>query len=384
MRRQRDNVTDLGGGRYRVKITVGYDPSTGKQLRYDRTVRCSKRDLPREIERLRRECGTVSAAAFGSMSVADFVADVWLGPRRARLRATTLAGYDATVKNHIRPAFSRVPVRDVTALHITPVLAKLKPGAALNVYKMLKAALALAVDAGVLSSNPAAMVERPTLPEYRADVYDLAETVRVLEVFRGTDVEAGVLIAATCGTRVSETCALDWADLTLGADGGEVRVTKGYHRVAGERVTTDTKTERSTRTVAIPPFAVARLLEIRRVGPLMVDSTGQRMTPTGFSARWRRVLLPRYAKDGTLVYEPPMRYIELKNLRHSMSTLLLDLGATMREVSRRDGHSRESTTDGYYNRPRPAADHDVARRLDEAVRHARGEVVPLPARTISD
>lgn len=389
MRRSRDSVQDLGGGRYRVKITVGYDPATGKQRRYDRTLRCTKRDLPFEIERLHRECGTVSALTYGSLTVADFVRDVWLAQRRQRLRATTVAGYDATVRNHVEPNFSRTMMRDVSPLAIIPVLDRLSPGAALNVHKMLHAAFTLATRSGVLPANPMDMVERPRLPAYRADTYDLAETVRVLEVFRGSPIEPGVIIAATCGTRVSETCALDWADLTLDAATlmGEVHVRAGYHRVAGERLTTPTKTERSERVVAIPGFAVARLLEIRgagRIGPLMTDATGQRMTPSGMSSRWRRMLLPRDDKRGRRIYEPPMRHIELKNLRHSQSTILLDLGATMREVSKRDGHSRESTTDTFYNRPKMTADHDVARRLDAAVRGA-GEVVELGlTRTISD
>lgn len=383
MRSGRDSIRDLGGGRYRVAITVGYDPETGRQVRLDRTIRCTKRDLPFEIERLHRECGTVSALSYGSMSVADFVADVWLEPRRKKLQPSTLAGYDATIKNHVRPAFSRLAMRDVTALHITPLLARMEhQGAALNVFKMLNAAFELAAKAGVLANNPMAMVPRPELDDYRAEVYSIAEVRQVLEVFRGSVIEPGVLIMATCGTRMSETCALDWHE-DIDLDAGELTIRDGYQRVKGERILGETKTEKSRRVIAIPPFAVARLVEIcgdGRIGPMMVDATGQRMTPDGFTSRWRRKLLPRTSKAGETLYEAPMRYIPPMCLRHSHTTNLLDLGVPMRKVSLRDGHTRESTTADFYDRHKAAPDHDVAAVMDKAM---TGEVVEIATRANS-
>lgn len=136
------------------------------------------------------------------------------------------------------------------------------------------------------------------------------------------------------------------------------------------------KSKRSKRVVAIPGFAVERLLEIQgdgRIGPLMIDATGERMTPSGLTARWRRLMLPRRNVKDELIYEPPVRYIELKNLRHSQSTILLDLGATMHEVSLRDGHSNERTTDTFYNKASRSvqADHSVAQRMDAGVAKAK-------------
>ena len=182
-RSARDSIRHLGDDRHRVAITVGYDPETGRQVRIDRTIRCTLRQLPEHIEALHREFGTVSAASYGQMSIPDFI--------------------------------------------------------------------------------------------------------------------------------------------------------------------------------------VSRLLEIRgggRIGPLLVDSEGRRMAPGDFGSRWRRLLKPRAG------YVPPLRYVELKNLRHSHSTILLDLGATMHEVSKRDGHATQRTTDAFYNRARlRTADYEVAARMDAAV-----------------
>lgn len=376
MRSDDGSITDLGDGRLRVRVTVGYDPLTGKQVRVSRTVRGTRKDARDMRDRLKREYGAAASVSYAKMSVYTFVKDEWLPTRK--LRATTLAGYTATLENHIRPAFGTVKIRDLKPMHITRVLTAMdNQGAALNVYKMLKSALNYAVDNDILASNPVKKVPKPELEEYEADVYSLEEVVKLLfEVIRDSPIEAGVIIAATCGPRVSEICALDWLDLHLervtDAEGvthyrGTVTIDDGYHRLKGQRITTPTKNKRSKRTVALPGFAVKRLLEIRGIGPLMVDSTGQRMAPGGFTSRWRRLLKPRFSADGRRIYEPPMRYIELKNLRHSRATILLALGATIQDVSLTLGHANQRTTDAFYNKPSRAADHAVASLLDEAV-----------------
>lgn len=361
------SITKLGDRHFRVRMTVGYDDD-GRQVRASQTVHGTRRDAEAALDRMKRQRGA-GAVVYGRMSVYDFVKDEWLASRR--LRDTTLRGYKATLENHIKPAFRSVKMKDLTALHIIRALNAIESrGAALNVYKMMRSALNLAVRSQIIEHNPIDAVDKPEPEDYEADVYTLAELTRMLEWVRGESCEAGIIIAATCGTRASETCALDWRDIRLERtpEGftGSVDVHKGYHRLPGQRLTTPTKTKRSSRVVALPAFAVERLMELRGLGPLMVDRTGQRMTPEGLSQRWRRIMLPR---EG---YTPPVRFIPLKNLRHSRATILLDLGASMRDVSLSMGHVNERTTSGYYDRPERAADQGLADILDTAKRRTAG------------
>ena len=377
MRSARDSVRDLGDGRYRVAITVGYDPATGKQVRVDRTFRCTRRELPERIERLHREYGTVDAAFYGTMSVPAFIEEEYLPARE--LAETTRRGYDATMRNHIRPLFSRLKMKDANSHAIGRALDTIEsPGARLNAHKMLSAAFAYALGSGIVDTNPMARVPRPRLAAYEADIYTLSEVLAAFEAVRGMDIEPGVLIAFSCGTRASETCALDWTGLVLddgpgGPSSGTLTVDDSYHRLPGRRVTKGPKTKRSARVVAIPGFVVERLLELRgdgRIGPLMVDRTGQRMTPDGFSHRWRRLTCERTDKAGRVIYTPPVRHIELKNARHTAMTLLIGLGASVHDAAIRAGHSRDSTTDDRYVKRLRVADYGNAERIDEAARYA--------------
>lgn len=360
-RAYRGSITKLGEKHWRVRVTVGYD-ADGKQVRASETVRGSRAEAEAALERLRRQQGADSVT-YGRMSVYEFVRDEWL-PSRA-LRATTLKGYNATMENHIKPAFANVRMKDVTPLHITKVLRGISnKGAALNVYKMLRSAMGLAAQSRILAYNPVDAVERPKVDEYEADVYTLDEMLAAIGWAEGEDIQAGVVIAATCGTRASETCALDWRDVHLDRGGmsGYIDVSKGYHRVQGKRLVTPTKTKRSSRQVALPAFAVEMLLDLRGVGPLMVDRTGERMTPEGFSQRWRRLMKPSDTN------KPPVRFIPLKNLRHSRATVMLDLGATMHDVSISMGHVNERTTDTFYNKPDRTPDQGLADMMDAAVK----------------
>lgn len=393
MRRSRNSVRSLGDGRYRVAVTVGYDPETGKQIRVDRTLRCKKTEIEDLIRQIEMEYGTVEAASYGSMFIYDFIKAEYL-PTRGELSPTTRRGYEATLRNHIQPIFGRIKMTDANSHTLNKALARIEhPGARLNVWKMLTAAFRYAADSGVVSGNPMARVPRPKLPAYHADVYSLEEAVTAMAAVRGLEIEPGILIASSIGSRASETCALDWQDLIMeqivGADGaptfrGVLRIDDSYHRVTGSRVQKQTKTEKSDRANALPAFVVERLMELRgdfggtrRIGPLMVDRTGQRMTPDGFSHRWRRLTTERRNKAGAVIYTPPIRHIELKNLRHSRATILLALGATLREVSLSLGHARESTTSAFYDRTTKVPDFSNAERLDRAAREAMGELVDL-------
>ena len=379
MRSARGSITKLGDRHFRVRVTVGFDPTTGKQVRVSETIRGGRREAEEALDRLERQYGTADAVIYGRMSVYDFTVNEYLAGRE--LAETTRRGYDATLRNHIKPMLSTLHMKDANSHVLGKVLSRIEaPGARLNAYKMLRSAFRHAAEAGIIATNPMAGVVTPRVPAYEPDAYTLQEVLDAFEAVLGLDFEPGILIAFSCGTRASETCALDWPGLSLErvdlADGtsefrGSVPIDDSYHRLPGHRLTKETKTARSRRTVAIPGFVVERLLELRgdgRIGPLMIDRTGQRMTPGGLSQRWRRLTTERRDKAGRIIYTPPVRHIELKNGRHSQSTIILDLGATMHAVAIRNGHSRDSTSDDLYTKRRRVADYSTAEIMDKAAR----------------
>ncbi len=385
MRSADGSIKLVAKGVYRVRITVGYDPDTGKQVWASKNVRGTRKAAEEAKDALKRQYRTADMLVYGRMTVYQLLVEDVEG---RTLRETSIRGYKATLKNHLRDPFEFMRLSDLRKFHIVAALRAIKsPGARLNAYKLMHAALHEAQANEWIVSNPMAGIKPPEQPEYFAEIYDIDEMMAVTEFARGSGIEPGLIVAAWCGTRASETCALDRTDLTLISeqrDGetvyyGHVDVSEGYHSLPGKRVMTGPKTERSNRVIALPAFAVKRLLEIlgeARIGPLMMDATGRRMTPGGFSHRWRRLMLVRRNKAGEVIYEPPVRFIPLKNLRHSRITVALELGESMSAVSSDAGHSLERTTDAIYNRRRRRPNYGTADAFDRAVHDKRADTEP--------
>lgn len=370
MRSPLGSIKAAGPGLWRVRLSTPRD-ADGKRGELFEQVRGSRRDAELVLARFMLQAGRGASAA-KNLTVHEFVAEAWL-PTKTNLRARSRSDYERIIKTHIRTHLSDVYLREATSFLLDQRMRRVEaPGARLKVYVVLKQAMRYAVRSGFLESDPMSAVARPQIPRKSAeeqthDVYSLEEVVTVLEYVRGDRIEAAVLLAVTCGLRRSEICALDWSDLTLPEKGsGEVRIHRGYHGPAGF---SEPKSARSTRTVAIPEFATARLRELEgEEGPMLTPQYGDRMNPASLTGRWRALMGARASADGTPLYTPPVRYLPLKNLRHTHATIALAAGTDIVDVSRRLGHSSVVVTDAFYLRPGREADERAAGAFDAAFR----------------
>ena len=184
-----------------------------------------------------------------------------------------------------------------------------------------------------------------------------------LDAFSGHVLEPLVVVGIATGLRPCELFALEWRDVDLSA--AEVRVRRGLHQRKSEVWFEDPKSARSHRVVSLPAWAVDSLKPLRGLGPLIPDG-GTHMSPIKVSRLYRRLVTS--SKD--------LRYVPLRDLRHTHATLMLEAGVDVVVVSRRLGHSTIAITDLHYLRPKRSADRSAAdafgdllvarRRPDEA------------------
>ena len=132
-------------------------------------------------------------------------------------------------------------------------------------YEIVRQAVGQAYRWEILHKN---IFDRLSAPSYSPGtkvVADAELAKMILGMVYGEPIEPAVLLQISCGLRLSEAVALDWDDIDLRA--GSVSIAKSYQRVPGQgAMMLPTKTDRSTRTVAIPGFAMARLKEVRTAG----------------------------------------------------------------------------------------------------------------------
>jgi integrase len=169
------------------------------------------------------------------------------------------------------------------------------------------------------------------------------------------------------GLRQGEALGLRWDEVDL--DMGYIRITKQLQRIHGSPQLVEPKTERSRRTLVMPPMITRSLREHRaRQGQEKAAARG-RWVETGlvFTTPIGTPL------DGTAVTKgfhhllkqaglPQRRF---HDLRHSCATLLLVQGVSPRVVMDLLGHSQIGLTMNTYSHVIPDLRRDAAQRMQD-------------------
>jgi len=338
----------LRPGVARIELQHGRDPVTGKPQRLSRTLECSQLGAERELASMMLEIGELPAGR--DMTVAAFIDDLYRPWLKGHVRRETREGYESKLALHVIPKLGAVKLAELEPYVLDrwrdDLLAKMSGVSALNVYRAFSVALNRAVRWRFIKSNPLKAVDPPRGAVRDLETLSAKEALGYLGAFSGHVLEPLVVIAIATGLRPCELYALTWSDLDLGAS--EVRVSRGLHERKGDVWFEEPKSDRSRRVVSLPVWAVEALKPLRGIGPLIPDG-GSPMKPTAVSRLYRRCLR---ATD--------LRYVPLRDLRHSHATLMLEAGVDVVVVSRRLGHSTLAITDAYYLRPKRAADQAAA------------------------
>lgn len=364
-RRPDASITDLGGGKYRVVVSARPDPLTGKRRRLSKTVRGGLRVAQAMRSRLLAEAGKIPTA---SLTLREFIEGMWVPSMEPpRVRRRTRDEYSAKMTLYVLPTLGSVKLGDLEPYVLDRWLAKLavkksrahhdedepaadlSPRTRLHAYRALHAALHAAVLWRLVESNALDAVKAPAVPRRKPDVLTAAEANLYIDAFAGNALEPLLLLAIGAGLRRSELAALAWKDVDLRA--ATVSITKGRHQRKGEVWIEPPKSQASRRVVSLPPWCIEGLTPYRGIGPVVVDH-GVWLTPETISARYRKV-----------VVDAGLRYVPLKNLRHTSATLAIEAGVSLYAVSKRLGHSSPSVTDAFYLSPDRSLDEDAARRL---------------------
>lgn len=153
-------------------------------------------------------------------------------------------------------------------------------------------------------------------------------------------------LALCCGLRRGELAGLRWSDVDQA--GGLIRVRNQRQRVGGCLIDAPPKSASGCRDIPIPPSLLplferqqllqsANALLIGAAPVYVVSPDGLPIAPEALN----RALAADISAAG-------VRPINLHGLRHSMATLAVSLGVSMRVLQQLLGHADYSTTAGTY------------------------------------
>lgn len=363
-RRSVGSVRQVGKNRWRIQVSAGYDPTTGKRNRKDKTISGTRRDAEDELARMLISAGEVTSAR---VTVDHFLTQIWLPHMKPpRVRDKTWVNYESKVRKHIVPYLGKLPVDELTPLRLDHWLdqlraAKVSEHTSLHAYRVLKGALEQGVKWRMIGRNPLDAVEPPKREKHQPSVLTAEEAVALLSGVRGHILEPAVVLAVACGMRRSEICGLKWEDVDL--VNGSATILRGRHVVDGRIVEEPPKTERSRRVISLTQHALEPLRRHRQdAGYVVSDENGAPIAPDSLSRRY-----------DTLCKHIGVRRIPFRDLRHTHATLSLQAGVDMVTISRRLGHSNFTTTDNFYLHPGRAADELAAELFDDLLAPTRAK-----------
>lgn len=322
--------------------------------------------------------------AIERQTVAQFL-DHWLEHTlKSKAKPRSFESFSTIARLHIKPAIGRLQLHKLAPQHIQKLLDEkskkgLSPQTVTNIRTVLRTALTTAVKWNLVSRNSAALVNAPRIPRKRIEPLDPRNARKLVEVAKGSRFEAIYTVAITLGLRRGEVLGLRWSDVDL--DGRTLRVNQSIQRLltgadSGPKSSlqaTETKTDGSRRTIALPD-SVVRALRLQRA------RQAQQRLAAGLSWDSRHDLIFTNQTGGPLEpkvlardYKALLKKAELPttmrfhDLRHSAASLLLAQGVHPRAIMELLGHSSITVTMNVYGHVMPAMMRDAADKMEAII-----------------
>jgi integrase len=281
--------------------------------------------------------------------------------------------YKYIVNKYLIPSLGQVTIQKLTAAKVQAFYSQkleegLSPRSVILIHAVLHRALENAVKWGLVPRNVTKLVSLPHVERYDAQILTTDQAVKLLEVARGSRIEAMILIALTTGMRRGELLALHWDDVDFEKGMVYVRRTTSWITGYGYKES-EPKTKAGRRKIVLAKVALEALKEHRvhqsearskasdkwcENGIIFCSVYGGFFNPAKVLEIFKQLL-----KDAGL---PHMRF---HDLRHSAATILLVAGVHPKVVQERLGHSTIAMTMDVYSHVLPSMQQEAAEKIDD-------------------
>lgn len=354
---------DLGGGKYRLYVHLGYD-AKGKRIRPSKTVDATG---PRQLAKLMAEFDVEARkkkhVENERISFTDFV-DRWNENYAfPELGDLTQEVYNGILK-HIIPYFETKFMKDVTTFHIVQYFTNEKKegrGSLEKKYNILMSIFKYATEWKVIPENPMLDVDKPKTKKKQTGFYDKDEIIILLRAIKDLEPRHQLMIKLTLvgGLRRGEVLGIAYDQVDFAKNQIHIKRSLQYTKKEGLKLK-GTKTE-NERTVTFPAelmkdlhrYYLRQLSARMEMGKLwkgfkdiyeedvmlfVSDENGIPFQPHAVTRFWGRFMKRTDIKE-----------IRFQDLRHSSASLILSEGVNMKVLQKRLGHKNIKTTMNVYS-----------------------------------
>jgi integrase len=349
-----------------------YTDSTGKRREVweQAESKTDAKDRVRDLEQKHKR----APESFEFRGTLEEYLDKWLVSSKQNVGGRTYQDYLNILRLHVRPALGKKKLSKMRPLHIQEMVDALKdkglaPRTVRHAHEILYRALAQAVKWGVLATNPAGAVNLPKQIRREMKCFTPKEAARFLDACEGTRFGLVFELALISGMRPEEYLALTWGDLDFQKNTVTVQRVIVWERWTKEKYFAEPKTNKSRRTIPLPPYLMKKLKTHRRAQLEYKMARGEKYknehnlvftsevgTFVSLHNLQRRQFKP-------LLTKAKVPEIRLYDLRHSCATLLLAAGENPKVVAERLGHANIVLTLQTYTHVLPNMQQQATKRL---------------------
>ena len=345
-------VRKRSDGRWEGRIVVGHKED-GKPI-YRSVFAKTQKELMEKLHRSIETFRDVELKENSNLTLGKWL-DKWLDERmRFTVRESTLDGYRRIANNYIKPHLGDKKIGSVTTADVQKMYNWLRENGRINehyergnalsdssvrgIHMMLHQAMDAAVQERIIVKNPTVGTVIPKANYAPKNILTEAQLQKFLDVVRQDDVWSDFFYTElTTGLRRGEICGLRWQDFDEKTGRLQIRRAVTSKKGGGVKVG-ETKTEKGTRTIQLPPSTV-EILKARKKKSysewIFHNPTVPELPLSPETAYRRMKTLLRYAEL------PPIRF---HDLRHTFATHALTSGVDAKTLSGILGHTNASFT----------------------------------------
>ena len=346
-------------GKYRGKVTIGYDPD-GKPI-YKYVTAPTRRELENVKEAV-REHYIFGRAIPRDLQFYEYAGQWYKTRKEPFISNASRLYYKTCFVKHLLPQFGMQHMKAITATQIQEFVngfAGTSKSQINNVIGTLKAIFASAYAEGLIERDPTVALIRPKASKgtgRRALTQE--ETRRVLETIKMHPEGLFLAMLYYLGVRRGEALGLRWGDFDFAAD--QVHIQRDIDFTGATASEGALKTEAADRFVPIPAELKAMLLPKRGAADAYVFRTpsGSPLPQASYKRMWSRLMLAcgcvewREIKPGTSRPDDILKQVKPTltphYFRHNYVTLLYESGIDPLIAMKIVGHTDYQTTANIY------------------------------------
>lgn len=320
----------------------------------------------------------------GDILFSDYIKQ-WLEETSHTISSNTYFSYRQTVHNIICPYFEcrQIKLGELTSAHISEFynFRMSSHGTSANTihhyHANIRRALEYAVKSELIEKNPSDNAELPKKEKHVAQFYTKRELKILLEHARGTQIEPIVRLASWFGLRRGEIIGLKWSSVDfkkkiLTIDGTVKDKGPSGSAVKNLHYEQKTKTASSVRSFPLSAAMLAYFRELR------AEQEANKRDNPHYNYEWEEfvcvrsngdLIPPEYVSKAfpKLCRKSGLKRLRLHELRHTNISILLENGASMKELQEWAGHSSYTTTANIYSHLQAQSKQRLAKSIEKII-----------------